>query len=159
MKMNNNRFVLCALVLGFSFAGCSTVKEKVGGGESTEGMAAAGPTVLNPRVNPDTLELNRNMKAMETMEILAEVKDFSAPVTDVRVKFDQVPMEVTMKSMGGTTWRAELNDEQIQKLAIGNQTTRYEGKIVATNSLGKVAVGEETVSVKIKAPDLSEKAG
>src|SRR4051794_861231 len=82
--------------------GCSTLMP--GQTESSKEMSAAGPTVLNPHVEPSVVELNRNLQPKTTPEILADVKDFRGRVKEVRVQFTHVPLEIPMENVGGTTW-------------------------------------------------------
>ncbi len=134
-----------------SFSGCSTIK----GEKSAEDLSRSGPTILNTRVNPGTVELSRDMNPLRPVEILTEVKDFGANVNDVRVRFLEAPLEVKMSHVGGTTWRASLTPEQIRSLAVGNQTTQYRVSVIARNEDGQEAISRQAATVAVKAPDLA----
>src|SRR5690242_7736146 len=90
-------------------ANCSSV---TGGGPSAKEIAATGPTIMNERITPKTVELNNNLQPFQTPEITADVKDFSANVSNVSLRFLHVPVEVPMKNIGGTTWRAVLSPKE-----------------------------------------------
>ncbi|MCM2277892.1 MAG: hypothetical protein NDJ89_07420 [Oligoflexia bacterium] len=158
----NHAGAIAALLVAFGAAplsSCSTVKKITGQEKSAEEMKAAGPTVLNSRVEPGTIELTRDLKPRQPVEVLAEVKDFSGQVKDVRLRFVDVPIEVPMKNVAGSTWSAALPDNLVKKLAVGNQTTTYEANIYAKNDKGKVGVSKDPLKVAVKAPDLSKRAG
>lgn len=135
-------------------AGCSTTGEKSG-----EDIAATGPTVVDVKISPETVELNQSLEPMQTAEIVADVKDFTSRVTDVRLRFLRAPLEIPMQHVGGTTWRAQLSSEQLRLLAVGGKTIRYETNIIAKNEQGKVAVSPEPVEVAIKTPEMTRRAG
>jgi hypothetical protein len=138
-----------------SMAACSSMS----GNKAATEIADTGPSVINARVNPGTVELTRYMNPKQNVEILAEVKDFQANVSDVRVRFKEAPVELKMKNVGGSTWRAELPANQIKRLAVGNQTTVYQAEVIARDSNGKVGMSQEPLKVSIKAPDLGVQAG
>ncbi len=123
--------------------------------ESGKEIASTGPTILNAHSDPSTVELNRDLQPKKTPEILADVKDFRSKVTDVQLKFTHIPLQVRMENIGGTTWRAELTPQQLQMLAVSGKTIKYDASIVAKNARGQVSESPSTVTVAIKAPDLS----
>lgn len=136
--------------------GCSTLKS----GESVAELSQTKPNVINPRINPDNnIELNRDMQPQERVEIVTEVKDFGSEVTNVTMRLQEVPFEITLAPVGGTTWRAQINPALIQRLAVGNQTTNYTAKIYAKNAKGTVVVSDQTVKFSVVAPDLSRHVG
>jgi len=128
------------------------------GGKSGQDLARTGPTVLNARVNPSTIELNRNMQPSQAPEILAEVKDFNSKITEVKLRFIHAPMEISMQNVGGTTWKATLSPEQVKALAVGGQTMRYEANIIARNEDGDMSVSSDPVEVAVKTPDMGSQA-
>jgi hypothetical protein len=136
--------------------GCSNMPFS---GKKDEEMAARGPTVINVRSNPGTFELNRSFQATGPTEIVAEVKDFTAQITDVRVRFLHVPLEIPMQLVSGSTWRASLTPEQLKTLAIGGQTMTYDAEVIAKNEDGMTAVSKEPVRIAVKAPDLAKPVG
>src|SRR6185437_7409108 len=73
--------------------GCSSI-----GGNSKSGqeIAATGPTVLDAKTSPATFDLNSNMDPVTRTQVIASVKDFQNRVTDVRVRFLHVPLEIPM---------------------------------------------------------------
>ncbi len=127
--------------------------------KKAEELSPTGPSLVGARVTPSTIELDRNLDPRQKPEILVEVKDFTSNVNDVRLRFDQVPVELKFKRVAGSTWRAELGKNELRRLAVGNQTTQYEAMIYARNDAGKIGVAREPVKVSIKAPDLSANAG
>ena len=118
-------------------------------------LAASGPTVLEARVEPGTIELNNQMQPVKPAEVLADIKDFTSPVTEVKLQFTHVPLEVPMRNIGGTTWRAEFSPRQLQKLAVSGRTIRYDANVVATDGEGQTATSKSPVQLAIKAPDLA----
>lgn len=140
-----------------SISSCSSV---IGtGGPSDKEISARGPTVLYVRAEPGTIELNRDLRPLEPAEVLADVKDFRDKVTEVKLRFINVPMEIPMENVGGTTWRARLTPEQLKKLAVSGQTIKYETEVVAKNSQGLTATSEKPAIVAIKTPEISGRKG
>ena len=119
-------------------------------------MASSGPTVVDAKTNPGTFELSSDFKPTQTATIVADVKDFTAKVTDVNLRFLHVPMEIPMQNIGGTTWRAQLSSEQLKTLAVGGQTIKYDVNVVAKDEDGMTAVSKEPINIAVKAPDLSK---
>ncbi len=146
----SNFLVKTVLSLGIAaLAACSTMK----GEKSSEEVAASGPTVIDVRTNPSTFELNEKLQPTQTAEVFADVKDFKNEVTTVKMRFVHIPMEVPMKKVAGTTWKATLTPEQLKQLAVTGQTMRYDVNIVAVNNKGQAAMSQEPITVAIKAPD------
>ncbi len=136
--------------------GCSSMP---GASKSGEDLAASGPTVVNTRANPETVELDRNYNAKTGAEVITEVKDFSAKVVDVKLRFVNAPVEIPMQHVSGTTWRATLTSGQLKTLGVGNQTTQHEATVIARDSSGAVAKSKTPVQISIKGPDLSRDLG
>jgi hypothetical protein len=152
MKTKSHIIQIILIAVGAVFAanGCSSM----GKTESKE-LSSSGPTVMNARAEPSTVELNRNLQPIQDSEILADVKDFRGKVTDVRLKFVHVPVTIPMENIGGTTWRAKLSPQQLRSLAVSGKTISYDANIVARNDQGQTATSSSTVSVAVKAPELS----
>jgi hypothetical protein len=154
MKTKNTPvMVLTGLAILTLASGCATFR----GEKTTQGkdIAASGPTVLNAHAMPGTIELNRNLQPMRAAEVLADVKDFQSTVVDVKMRFQHVPLEIPMKNIGGTTWRAELTPRQLQMLAVSGQTMKYDVDIIAKNQEGTVGVSKSPVTLEIKSPDMA----
>lgn len=146
-------FLLAAAALTTS--SCSTIQGK----ESGEKIASSGPTVLFARTQPGTIELDRDLVPIQSAQVLADVKDFKSKITDVKLQFQNVPLEVPMENIGGTTWRAVLSPRQLELLAVSGKTIKYDAQVVARNEEGQVGMSEKPVQVAIKAPDISKKTG
>src|SRR4051812_15793275 len=76
MKTQAHILSLFSILIGSSFIinGCSSMP-----GQSTSGKEVAstvGPSILNPRVEPSTIELDSKLQPVTTAEVLADVKDF-----------------------------------------------------------------------------------
>jgi hypothetical protein len=141
-----------ALLLALGVSSCSSFGHK---SEEGKDLAASGPTVTNSRINPGTIVLDRKFRANQPAEILAEVKDFGSKINHVSFRLNEVPLEIELRNVAGSTYRAEINPEQLKKLAVGNQTTTYTGTIVAKNAKGQVATSS-SLPLAIQAPDLSD---
>ena len=124
-------------------------------GTSAKDIAQRGPTVMNARTEPSTVELNRELKPFQKSEILADVKDFDSTISKVTVKFTQVPVQIPMTNIGGSTWRAEISPSQLKSLAVSGKTMKYEAQIEARNEKGQVAIARDPITVSVKTPDLS----
>lgn len=153
MKTVTSLAIGLALTSALSWSGCSTLKGENGKGEQ---ISAAGPTVLFARSEPGTIELDRNLDPEQSPQILADVKDFHAKVTDVRVQFQHIPLEVPMENVGGTTWRATLSPRQLEMLAVYGKTMRYDAQVIATNDQGQVGMSEKPIEVAVKAPKIAQ---
>jgi len=122
-------------------------------------VTPTGPTVLNARSTPSTVELDNNLLAKQNPQILADVKDFSAPVYKVTARFTDVPIEVEMQKLQGTTWEATLTSEQVKKLAISGRSVKYRADVIATDDQGRSATSAEPIQIIIIAPDLARTTG
>jgi hypothetical protein len=132
------------------FSACSSM----GNSKSADDLAYMGPTVLDAKTNPGTFELNRQMKSKTEAQVVADVKDFQSPVTDVRLRFVRVPVEIPMKKTGkGDQWVADLSQSQLRELAVAGHTMNYDANIIAKNSKGQVATTKKPINVAVKAPD------
>jgi len=127
------------------------------GEKSGEDIAARGPTVVDVRSNPKTIELTGSSQPQA--EVLADVKDFNVKVSDVRLRFLHVPLELPMEHVEGSTWRAKLSRNQLERLAVSGQTTKYEANVIARNTKGEITVSEKPVTIAIKAPQAVRPVG
>jgi hypothetical protein len=156
MKTTKKFILTTALPIALTALGaCSSV----GKSKSGDQIAAQGPTVLDARTNPGTFELNSAYQPTQPAEILAEVKDFSSNIKDVRLRFVHVPLEIPMKHVEGSTWRAQLSPNQLKSLAVGGQTMNYQVNVIARSADGMVATSSEPLKVAVSAPDLSQNKG
>ncbi len=127
---------------------CSTLS----GDKSGEDLSQSGPTVVSAQVQPENIQLGEDWQVEQTPTITAEIKDFTASVDDVRLRFLRAPLEITMTQVGGTTWQANLTPEQVRMLAVGGETMKYEANIIARNEDGRIAVSQEPVTISVQAP-------
>jgi hypothetical protein len=153
MKMTSNLTLITLLTLGTSLGviGCASMSNPI---ETGRDIASTGPTVLNAKSNPATIQLNQNLQPTQAAEITADVKDFNHKISEVKLKFIHVPVEVQMQNLGGTTWRATLSAEQLQMLAVTGKTVKYEANIVANNDKGQTGITQSPLNISIKAPEL-----
>lgn len=145
MKLNSKisfLFLVCVM------AGCSSAQQ----GPVPIQLSANGPTVINARPEPGVIVLNSDMQPMNPAQVIADVKDFKSRVTDVRLKFLDVPLEVPMENIGGTAWRAELTPQELQMLAVSGKTVKYRAIVVAKNANGDKSPAMEPLFVAVKAP-------
>ncbi len=152
LKISSVLAISLGILSGIS--GCSSMP---GSSVSGEDIAPTGPTVMNVRTEPSTVELNRELRPFQKPEILADVKDFGAKVEKVTLKFTHVPIQVPMKNVGGTTWRAELSQEQLKMLAVSGKTIKYDTLVEAQDEKGRIGMSSSPTTVAIKAPDLSRR--
>ncbi|HLD98990.1 MAG TPA: hypothetical protein VJB59_01960 [Bdellovibrionota bacterium] len=155
MKLRRLSHFISALAL-VSLAGCSGMGSK---SESGKELSASGPTIMNARTVPSTIELNKSLQPAQSPEILADVKDFSSTVSDVRVRFIHVPLEIPMTNIGGTTWRATLTPQQLRQLAVSGQTMQYDVNVIARNQKGQSITSQEPISLAVKTPELATSPG
>ena len=153
MKTQKSIGMFLPTIVFLAATGCSSM-----GGTHGSEIAATGPTVLNVRVNPDQVELNQSLQPMKPVEIVADVKDFTSKVADVRLRFVHAPIEVKMRNIGGSTWMAQLTPEQLKMLAVSGQIMKYDANIVARDEDGMVATSRAPVTIAIKAPELPARA-
>ena len=153
MKTKSLPKIFTVLSLGVltGLAGCASTS---GQPESGKDIASTGPTIMNARTTPVTIQLNQHMLPTEKPAVTADVKDFNHKIADVKLKFIHVPVEVPMENLGGTTWRATLTPEQLQLLAVTGKTVRYEANVVASNDKGQTAITQAPITISIKAPEL-----
>lgn len=137
-----------ALITG---SGCAAIQ----GGKSPE-SSATGPTVVETRVEPGTVELNQDMKLNEPAMVVAQIQDLKSEVTQVTLRFLNAPVELPMEHVAGTAWRAQIPEQTAQRLAINDQTTKYEANVYARNADGEVGVSREPVEISIKAPKVAK---
>ena len=156
-----NKSTKLSLKLGLTTLGVSLLAACSSTGKSKSGqdLATTGPTIVDVKTNPGTFEVNRNFQPNRPPEIIAEVKDFTSPVSDVRIRFVNVPMEIPMEHVAGTTWRAVLTPEQLKQLAVGGQTMNYQVRVVAKSSDGMTTTSADTTNVAVKTPSLATDVG
>jgi hypothetical protein len=130
-------------------SGCST-------GKSGQEIAATGPTIVDYKATPGTVELKGNLQPTAPAEIFADVKDFHANVTDVKVRFVHVPLEIPMKRLAGSTWHAVLTPDQLRKLAVTGQTMKYDANIIAMNDNGETSTSRSPLQIAIKTPEANQ---
>lgn len=155
MNERNYSITSAFLVVGSLIAlnGCSSPLGK--GDISGQDIARNGPAVLNVHTYPATVELTRKLQPVQKPEIVADVKDFGASISKVTLKFNHVPIQIPMKNIGGTTWRAELSNEQIKTLAVSGKTINYDATVEATDTKGLMGVSSSPVTVAIKTPSMT----
>lgn len=157
MKKGMAFFSYSAVALALASASaCSTLKGEKEGGDVA---STTGPVVVDSKIQPSTIELDRKLQPMQRAQVTAEVKDFQSEVTDVKLRFSRIPMEVPLKHLGGSTWEGEISPAMLKKLAVGNQKTAYEANIIAKNAKGEVAVGQHPIEVVVRAPELTTASG
>lgn len=123
-----------------------------GGNKSDQTLSSTGPSVVDVQVQPKTFELDPGWQPTEPAKIVAQVKDFTAKVTEVRLRFSRVPLQVPMRHVGGTTWEATLSPSQLQTLAVGGKTMEYEANLIARNEDGLITVNPAPIEIAVKAP-------
>jgi hypothetical protein len=122
--------------------------------KNSQDIASTGPTVLDVRTNPGTFALNQNMTPVSSAQVVADVKDFNGKVSDVRLRFVHVPIEVPMQQVTPSTWVADLNQSQLRQLAVNGHTMKYDANVIAKDNKGLTAVSGTPVEISIKAPDI-----
>lgn len=118
-------------------------------------LAASGPTVVDAHTDPSTFELSRQL-GPKGAEIIASVQDFDSRIRSVKLSFTHVPLEIPMTHVVGNTWKAELTDKQLQKLAVEGTTMKYEAYVMASDKDGKISASPKAVTIAVKAPELSD---
>lgn len=132
----------------------------LGSGTSGKEVSSNGPTVLNVNVNPgNTIELNERLQPTTRAEVVAEVKDFGSNVQDVKLRFKNAPMEIPMDHISGTTWRAPLTQDTLQKLAVNGKTMNYEANIIAQDAKGMTASSPDSIRISVKTPEVGKTTG
>ena len=122
-------------------------------GPGSHQLSANGPTVINARAEPGVIVLNSDMQPMSPAQVIADVKDFKSRVTDVRLKFLDVPLEVPMENIGGTAWRAELTPQELQMLAVSGKTVKYRARSWLPRTPAEISLqATEPLFVAVKAP-------
>ena len=148
---------ICSLLFSIGIliaaTGCSSTPGQI---ESGKEISATGPTVMNARAEPTTVELNRDLQPLKAPEVLADVKDFRSKITKVTLRFTHVPLQIPMTNIGGTTWKAELSPEQIQMLAVSGKSIQYDATVMAQNQNGQATESQNPITITIKSPDLSK---
>ena len=111
---------------------------------------------MNARAEPRVVILNSDMAPMTPAQVFADVKDFNSRVVDVRLKFNDVPIEIPMERIGTTTnWKAQLTPEQLQMLAISGDTVKYKATITAKDLDGNSTKTDQPLFVTVKAPSIA----
>ena len=146
-------FTLAALLA----AGCSSVPFQ--GGVSGNQMASQGPTILNARTEPGVIHMTKNLEPVGPYQVLADVKDFTGNVTNVTLKFSNVPLQVPMQKIAGSTWGATLTPQQLRMLSVAGETARYQANIIATDSNGQSAMNSSPLTVAVATPQIGNVTG
>lgn len=154
----NHRLALAATMLTALTALTACTSGPLAPSTSGKDIAATGPSVLNARSVPSTIELNQSLVPYGQAKIVADVKDFTSPVTQVTLKFKNVPLSIPMQNIGGTTWEATLTQSQLQNLAVRGKTINYDAEIYAKDQKNQAVLTSSAVTVAIKAPEPSSTA-
>lgn len=131
--------------------GCSSASKS----ESAKELAQIGPTVVDVRTNPGTFDLNQNLQPVSRSEVIANVKDFNNKVTDVKLRFVHIPLEVSMSQVSPSTWTADLKPNQLRILAVNGHTMKYEANVVARDEKGQTSVSNNPIEIAVRAPDIN----
>ena len=160
MKPTHKLLPLCVMAI-FSAIGCSHAPAANGPqGFAAKDLNVNGPTIVEaPYVEPTIVTLNAAMQPTQPAIITTDVKDFKSTITDVHLKFRDIPLEVPMTSAGGTTWRAELNPNQLQMLAVSGKTMHYQADIIARDANGLEQTSKRGVALAVKAPEVQPTVG
>jgi hypothetical protein len=136
--------------------GCSSGPLSSSTSSSEAGIGSAGhaPAVIDARANPSTIEVNQHFQPMTPAEVLADVKDFAAPIKSVTLKFKNVPLEVPMENVGGTTYRAQLTARQLEMLSVSGKTIKYDAQVIAKDAKGQIGVSSQPISVAVKTANM-----
>jgi hypothetical protein len=156
--LNKNRILACASALTLSVAllgGCAHSRTQ----DELRQQASRGPVILNPRSNLNTVELNRFLQAKQPQQFFAEIQDFNSPVVEAKIRMAGTAIEIPMEKIGGTTWRAQLSDDQLKHLAISGQKMEYKASVIARDQNGAVASSKDPISVTVTAPQFEPDAG
>jgi hypothetical protein len=140
-----------------ALAGCAS-SSKDPFSKPTE-ISADHPSVVNARAEPEIVTLNRDLQPNQQAEVLADVKDFKANIASVTLKFRNLPLEVPLENIGGTTWRAELSPQELQSLAVSGRTVQYKADVIARDDKGQIAKSPDAINIEIQAPDLGHGIG
>jgi len=140
--------------------GCSSApKNSNGNPNGATEISADHPSVLNARAEPQVVTLNRDLQPNQQAEVLADVKFFKGQISGVTLKFRDIPLEVPLENIGGTTWRAEFSPRQLQALAVSGKTVQYKADVIAKDDQGETAKSPDAIIVVIQAPDLGHGVG
>ncbi len=144
-------------ILGSSLlvlASCSSI---TGGSksESAKELAASGPTVVDVKTFPGTFDVNQSLQPVSQSQVIASVKDFKNTVTDVRLRFLHIPMEIPMKQLNTSTWVANIQPDQLRQLAVNGHTMKYEANVIAKDNIGQTAVSRTPIEIAVKAPEVT----
>ncbi len=144
---------LAALVM-IAASGCSTLKG--GNTKSGEEIAMTGPTIVQAKAEPKVFQLDQSLAPIQQASVFADIKDFSANLEDVRLRFIHVPLELKMHRLAGSTWQASIPADALKKLAVSGQTMKYQIDVVARDANGHVATTKTPLEIAVKAPEAAE---
>ena len=144
---------LCLFLVTISLASLGACPS--GNISNGEQLAHTAPTVVSARTNPGTFELNQNLDPVSRTQIVADVKDYSNKVTDVRIRFVHIPMEIPMHQASASTWVADLQPQQLKQLAVNGHTMKYEANVIARDNQGQTGMSAKPLEIAVKAPDIN----
>ena len=98
--------------------------------------------------------MNASLQPTQNPDILADVKDFTGKVADVKIRFVNVPLEIPMENVGGSTWQATLSPQQLQMLAVSGKTITYQANIFAKDDQGVTTQTQKPFDVAIESPEV-----
>lgn len=149
LLMKKTTIAVCWMAGALAVSGCSTVR----GGKSGQQLSSTGPTIVSVDTRPGTFELNEALQPTQDSEVVAQIKDFTSEISEVKLQFVNVPMEIPMDHVGGTTWRAVLTPEQLRSLAVAGETMNYDANVIARNEDGLSTVSADPVEIEVRAPE------
>lgn len=125
-------------------------------GDSSNGKKSS--SIIIASRNPQMIELNRDLQPLKAVKIVADINDLGSEITEVTLRFDDVPVTVLMQKAHGTLWEAQLTARQIEMMAVSGQIAKYGAQIIAKNAEGEVSTSEKPVIVAVKAPNQARAA-
>jgi hypothetical protein len=166
MKVSPFRLKTIALSLMLISAGCSSAPSSCQKNQAS--VAAPAPVIIHPRAIPEKVALTENLEISQPIEVYADIKSFNSnldqvklrlsfsPETQQNLRFFKTPVEVSMKKVNGSTWKAELGNNELKKLGINGETLKYEGHILAQNDKGQVTISKDPIELIIQTPPVDE---
>jgi hypothetical protein len=147
--------ITCYVIL--IFTGCSSF-ERRGETSLNQRISSKGPNIVNQKVSPSTIELDRNSNPNRKPVFQAEVMDSDAKVKEVNLKFKNLPSTSVLSSLAmtksdGLLWKTELSAEQLKALSVSGKTVSYEAIVVAKDEKGNVGSSQSPLILSVKADE------
>ncbi|HCM39187.1 MAG: hypothetical protein A2Z97_06985 [Bdellovibrionales bacterium GWB1_52_6] len=138
----STRFALLIFLVAALVTGCASYPPLSGSSDSGRDPQQQGPQVISA-------DLQTNPAA--PVKVTAEVRPTGARVKEVRLVFQEAPIELRMVQVSDTQWEVIVPSSRLQQLSIPGQTTLYHARVIALDEGGLLSMANPVLQLSVQA--------